>query len=157
MSLTVHTPAPTFTLSDQEGRSHHLSDYQGSWLLLYFYPKDDTPGCTTQACTLRDAWADLQAADLKVLGVSADSLDSHRRFADKYNLPFPILSDPNKELMKSYGVLGEKSMFGKKYLGIRRMSFLIDPQGKIAKIYHKVQPARHAAEVLADLQTLKSK
>lgn len=151
-NLKISSKAPDFKLPDQTGKIHQLSDYKGKWLLLYFYPKDNTPGCTVEACSLRDNWADFGKLNAAVLGISADSVTSHKRFADKFNLSFPILADETKGMIKSYGVLAEKSMFGKKFLGIVRSSFLIDPEGKIAKIYEKVKPAEHASEVLKDLQ-----
>lgn len=154
MTLSIGSPAPSFNLPDQTGQLHSLNDYTGRYLLLYFYPKDDTPGCTVEACEIRDAWGDFATHDIAVLGISADSVKSHAAFAAKFTLPFPLLADESKEMIKAYGVLGEKSMFGKKYLGIRRMSFLIDPKGVIVKVYPKVQPATHAAEVLADVQAV---
>jgi thioredoxin-dependent peroxiredoxin len=153
---SLGSKAPNFQLPDQAGQLHQLRDYQGKWLLLYFYPKDNTPGCTTEACELRDVWAEFAKYDAAVLGVSADSAESHAKFANKFNLPFPLLSDEGKATIKAYGVLAEKSMFGKKFLGIKRSSFLIDSQGKIAKIYENVKPATHAKEVLADLARLTS-
>ncbi len=156
-SLKISSKAPDFKLPDQTGKIHQLSDYQGKWLLLYFYPKDNTPGCTVEACSLRDSWADFGKLNASVLGISADSVVSHQKFVDKFNLSFPILADEAKEMIKSYGVLAEKSMFGKTFLGIKRSSFLIDPQGKIAKIYEKVKPVEHAAQVLQDLAGLASK
>ncbi len=150
--LVVGSTAPNFNLPDQNGQFHQLSDYQGKWLLLYFYPKDNTPGCTTEACSIRDNWADFTKFNAVVLGVSADSVTSHGKFVQKFSLPFPLLSDENKVVLSAYGVLVEKSMFGKKFLGIKRSSFLIGPQGKIAKIYEKVKPLTHASEVLKDLQ-----
>lgn len=154
MSININQVAPDFNLADQAGKVHQLKDYRGQWLLLYFYPKDNTPGCTTEACTIRDAWAEFASLKATVLGVSADSVASHQKFADKFKLPFPILADEDKTLIKQYGVLAEKSMFGKTYLGIKRSSFLIDPQGKIAKIYKNVKPAEHAAQVLVDIKKL---
>ncbi len=152
--IQVGSLAPDFKLSDQSGKVHQLADYVGKWLLIYFYPKDNTPGCTTEACTLRDAWSALSDSGAVVLGVSADSVASHERFAKKFKLPFPLLADEDKEMIQTYGVLVEKSMFGKKFLGIKRSSFLIDPKGKIAKIYPKVKPSEHAQEVLQDLAKL---
>jgi peroxiredoxin Q/BCP len=146
-----------FTLPDQNGEVHTMKQYAGSWVLLYFYPKDDTPGCTKEACTLRDAWDDLKREHVVVLGVSADSTTSHAKFADKYHLPFPLLSDEEKVVVKQFGVWKEKSMFGKKYMGISRESFLINPKGKIVKHYEKVKPAEHALQVLQDVKDLKDK
>ena len=152
--LTLGAAAPAFKLPDQTGQIHQLSDYAGRFVLLYFYPKDSTPGCTTEACELRNAWADFAKLQAVVLGVSADSSTSHAKFADTFKLPFPLLADEDRKAIKTYGVLAEKSMFGKKFLGIKRSSFLIDREGKIAKIYEQVKPATHAAEVLRDLKQL---
>ncbi len=142
--LTLGSKAPDFTALDQDGKTHNLADYRGRWLLLYFYPKDNTPGCTTEACTLRDSYNDFEKIKAVVLGVSADSVKSHAGFAGKYNLPFPILADQDKIIIKAYGADGL----------VRRISYLIDPQGKIAKAYAKVKPAEHAAEALKDLNDL---
>lgn len=149
--------APDFTLPDQEGKTHSLSDYAGEWVLLYFYPKDDTPGCTAEACGIRDNYDAYGDAEVTVLGVSTDSVKSHAKFVTKYALPFTLLADEEKKVVAAYGVWGEKKFMGRDYMGTNRMSFLIDPKGKIAKIYDKVRPADHAAEVLADVRALKSK
>jgi thioredoxin-dependent peroxiredoxin len=146
--------APAFSLPDQDGAMHALKDYRGSWVLLYFYPKDDTTGCTKEACAIRDEFPAFGTLKATVLGVSADSVKSHRKFADKYHLPFALLSDESKKVLKSYGVWGIKKFMGREYMGIRRTSFLIDPAGKIAKVYESVKPALHADEVLADLKAL---
>lgn len=146
--------APIFCLFDQDGTKHCLADYQGKWILIYFYPKDDTPGCTIEACTLRDSWSDFAKHNAVVLGISADSSESHKKFETKYELPFLLLSDPKKEIIKKYHVLKEKSRFGKTFLGISRESFLINPQGEITKHYQNVKPATHAREVLQDLKEL---
>jgi thioredoxin-dependent peroxiredoxin len=143
--------APDFTLSDQDGAEHALSAYRGRWVLLYFYPKDDTPGCTKEACMLRDALPRFEGLKAAVLGVSVDSVESHKKFAEKYGLPFTLLADPGKKVVNLYGVWGEKSMMGKKYMGTKRTSFLIGPDGVIKKIYENVKPDIHAEEVLADL------
>lgn len=156
-NLKISSLAPNFKLPDQSGKVHQLADYRGKWLLLYFYPKDNTPGCTVEACSLRDSWADFGKLNASVLGVSADSVTSHRKFADKFSLSFPILADEDKFMIRRYGVLAEKSMFGKTFLGIKRSSFLINPEGKIAKIYEKVKPNEHASEVLKDLREFASK
>ncbi|MEK7511101.1 MAG: thioredoxin-dependent thiol peroxidase [Patescibacteria group bacterium] len=144
--------APEFTLQDQDGTPHALKDYRGRYVLLYFYPKDDTPGCTKEACALRDADPDFSKLDAVVLGVSADSVKSHKKFAEKYELKFPLLADEDKSVVNAYGVWGPKKFMGREYEGIFRNSFLINPEGKIAKIYEKVKPEQHAAEVLADLK-----
>jgi peroxiredoxin Q/BCP len=146
--------APAFTLPDQDGKKHSLSDYAGKWVLLYFYPKDDTPGCTIEACTIRDQFKDFKKIGAVVLGVSTDSVKSHKKFADAYELPFTLLADEEKEVVGKYGVWGEKQMYGKTYLGTMRTSFLIGPEGSIKKVYEKVKPEQHAAEVIADLKAL---
>ncbi len=133
---------------------HTLSDYAGQWVLVYFYPKDDTPGCTTEACSLRDNLPKFKGLNAVVLGISADSVKSHAKFVQKYGLPFTLLADEDKAVCEAYGVWDQKSMFGRLFMGIRRESCLIDPSGKVAKIYEAVQPAKHAQQVLADLQSL---
>jgi peroxiredoxin Q/BCP len=147
----VGSPAPAFRLQDQAGKWHALSDYRGKWVVMYFYPKDNTPGCTTQACEFRDnifAYRDLGAV---ILGVSVDDVASHKAFADEHSLPFPILADADKKTAAAYGTLT-------KYVGIaelaRRDTFIIDPQGKVAKHYVKVDPKGHSEIVLADLKQL---
>jgi peroxiredoxin Q/BCP len=152
--LPVGTQAPDFTLADQSGKQQSLSDYQGKWVLLYFYPEDDTPGCTEEACTLRDAWSLFADVNAVVLGVSPDTADSHRSFAAKFQLPFPILADPEKKMINRYGAWGKKNMYGKITEGIIRMSYLIDSEGKIAKVYKRAIPATHAARVLQDLAVM---
>lgn len=146
--------APAISLPDQNGKQTKLSDYLGQWVLVYFYPKDDTPGCTTEACTLRDNFPKLNRFKVKVLGISTDSVASHKKFADKYKLPFTLLADTDKKVVEKYGVWVEKSMYGRKYFGVLRTSFLVDPQGKIVRIYEKVKPAEHAEQVMADLKEL---
>lgn len=150
----VGSSAPAFTLPDEEGSERSLKDYRGRWVLLYFYPKDDTPGCTIEACTIRDQFKDFTKIGAVVLGVSTDSVASHKKFATAYELPFTLLSDVNKEVVGAYGVFGEKKFMGRTYMGTKRTSFLIDPNGKIAKVYEKVKPELHAAEVIADLKAL---
>lgn len=139
--LNIGSKAPDFSALDQNGKKHRLADYQGRYLLLYFYPKDDTPGCTKEACAFRDSYQDLHKVRTEVLGVSKDSVESHGKFARKFGLPFPILSDSSREIISAYGVTG-------------RQSFLISPAGTIVKIYNKVKPAGHAMEVIADLEGL---
>lgn len=147
--------APDFTLQDQDGVDRSLSDYQGKWVVLYFYPKDDTPGCTTEACNFRDARSAIaEFGNSVVIGISKDSVKSHRKFADKYNLDFTLLSDPDHKIIEAYGAWQEKSMFGKKYMGIQRMTVIIDQNGNIVKEYPKVNPSKHAAEIIADLRGL---
>ncbi len=140
--------APDFTAKDQDGKTVKLSDYKGKRTVLYFYPKDDTPGCTKEACSFRDADDVFNAKGIKVFGVSTDDEKSHRKFISKYQLPFDLLADTDKKIVESYGVWGEKSMYGKKYMGTNRKTFLIDENGKIAKIFDKVNVAEHADEVL---------
>lgn len=152
--LIVGNRAPNFTLPDQENIPHSLDQYIGKWVLIYFYPKDDTPGCTKEACSFRDNFPRFKKSKLTILGISADSTKSHGKFAKKYDLPFTLLSDTDKTVVNLYNVWAEKSMYGKKYMGIVRTSFLIDPTGKIVKIYEKVNPETHATEVLTDLRTL---
>lgn len=151
---TEGSPAPAFSLPDQTGTERSLSEYAGKWVLLYFYPKDDTPGCTLEACQIRDQFQDFASIGAVVLGVSTDSVSSHAKFAKKYELPFTLLADENKEVVGKYGVFGEKKFMGRTYMGTMRTSFLIRPDGTIAKVYEKVKPETHAAEVIADLSVL---
>lgn len=136
---------------------HKLSDYLGKYVLIYFYPKDDTTGCTKEACAIRDDFYNFEKLKCEVLGISIDSVKSHKKFAEKYKLPFTLLSDEGKKVVEKYGVWQEKSMYGRKYMGTVRSSFLIDPKGKIVKIYEKVNSAIHAEEVLRDIKELKVK
>jgi thioredoxin-dependent peroxiredoxin len=147
--------APAFSVPDQDGRTRTLDEYAGEWLLLYFYPKDDTPGCTTEACTFRDEFEAFDDAGVTVVGVSTDSVKSHGKFALKHKLPFTLLADEEKKIVEAYGVWGKKKFLGREYMGTNRRSFLIDPKGKIAKVYEIVRPAQHAQEVLADVEELK--
>jgi peroxiredoxin Q/BCP len=140
--------APDFNSKDQDGNPVKLSDFKGKKVVLYFYPKDDTPGCTKEACSFRDADDVFQKKGIKVLGVSTDDEKSHQKFISKFQLPFDLLADTDKSIVESYGVWGEKSMYGKKYMGTNRKTFLIDENGKIAKIFDKVNVAEHADEVL---------
>jgi peroxiredoxin Q/BCP len=154
MNLKTGDKAPEFTLPDQDGTVHTLDEYRGSWVLLYFYPKDDTTGCTKEACALRDDFPTFGILKAKVLGASIDSVESHKKFAEKYNLPFTLLADEQKQLVTAYGVWGKKQMMGREYEGTMRTSFLIDPKGVIAKIYEGVKPEVHAQEVLQDLKQM---
>src|ERR1051325_3645468 len=140
--------APEFTLQDDEGKTFRLADSRGRKIVLYFYPKDDTPGCTAEACQFRDETPEFKTRGIAIFGVSADTIESHSKFKTKFRLNFPLLSDPDKTVIKAYGVWKEKSMYGKKYMGIERTTFLIDENGKIARVFAKVKPAAHAAEVL---------
>lgn len=147
--------ADNFTLPDQDNSVHQLSDYLGKWIVLYFYPKDDTPGCTKEACNFRDSYHQLQQNNMVILGVSKDSVASHKKFAQKYDLNFPLLSDPTAEVIKKYHAWGEKKFMGRTFEGIYRMTYLINPQGEISKVYEKVNPLTHANEILKDLDSLK--
>jgi peroxiredoxin Q/BCP len=146
-----------FSLPDQNGKVHKLSSYKGNWVLLYFYPKDDTPGCTKEACGFRDSLNELKKHNVVVLGVSADSVSSHQKFSQKYHLNFPLLSDEKKEVIKAYGAFGKKKFMGREFEGILRISFLINPQGEVVKKYDKVKPEIHAKEVLEDIKNLSIK
>ncbi len=152
----VGSLAPDFSLPDQEGKMHSLKDAKGKWTLLYFYPKDDTPGCTKEACSLGELYPDFQKLDALVFGVSTDAVKSHAKFAKKYDLPFTLLADENKELVNAYGVWAQKKFMGREYMGTLRTSFLIDPAGKIAKVYEGVKPEVHAQDVLEDISRFKN-
>jgi len=145
-------PAPDLALPDERGTIHRLSDERGRWVVVYFYPKDDTPGCTTEACEFRDSWRAVQAAGAVVLGVSPDGVASHQKFKKKYELPFTLLADEDHAVAEAYGAWGEKSMYGRKYFGVLRKTYIIDARGKIARVFEKVKPRGHAAEVLAALR-----
>ena len=150
--LEEGTTAPDFTLMSDAGTEVSLSDYRGQKVVLYFYPKDDTPGCTTEACSFRDDHSDIVAVGAAVLGVSPDNLKSHDKFKSKYNLPFALLSDPDHQVAEKYGAWGEKKMYGKTYEGILRSTFIVDEEGKIAKVFPKVTPKDHSQEVLEFLK-----
>lgn len=151
--LSVGDTAPGFELTDQQAQKHRLEDYHGQWLVLYFYPKDDTPGCTKEACSLRDEFAAFRQLDVAVLGVSLDDTASHAAFAKKYHLPFPLLSDVDGSVAKSYGSLGG---FGPiRYA--KRHTFIIDPGGRVARVWRKVSPATHGTELLEALSALRQK
>lgn len=154
--MKVGQTAPDFTLPDQDGNSVTLSDLRGQPVVLYFYPKADTPGCTTQACGIRDHRADYERAGARVLGVSPDPVAAIRKFADKYTLDFELLADENHDVAELYGVWGEKKMYGKTYMGVDRATFLIDPEGSVAKVFPKVSPKTHDEVVLEALNQLAS-
>ena len=145
------SPAPPFTLTSGDGATVALADLHGRQVVLYFYPKDDTPGCTTQACDLRDSWQAIQEAGAVVLGVSPDGPDSHARFAHKFQLPFPLLADEDHAVAEAYGAWGERSMYGRTYMGIIRSTVLIDGEGIVSHVFPAVRPKGHAAKVLAAL------
>lgn len=153
-TLTIGDLAPNFSLPDQNGTIHTLSSEIGKWVLIYFYPRDNTPGCTKQACTLRDAFPDFKKLHCTVFGISTDSEKSHKKFEEKFTLPFTLLADTEKVVANMYGVWKPKKFMGREYLGTLRSSFLINPEGKIVRIYEKVTPALHAEEVLKDLVEL---
>ncbi len=152
MKLAVGNKAPDFAVLDQNDKKQSLKQYKGKWVLLYFYPKDDTPVCTKEACSFRDHFPKFKKLDAVVLGVSVDPIAKHVKFIEKNQLPFTLLADVDKELVNAYDVWGKKKFMGREYMGTFRMSFLIDPQGKIAKIYEEVKPEQHAEAVLADLK-----
>jgi peroxiredoxin Q/BCP len=153
MAVAEGKKAPAFTLTDATGKKVSLADFAGKHVILYFYPKDDTPGCTKEACGFRDDWKDLQKAGVVVLGVSADDAQSHQRFAAKYKLPFTLLSDPDRKVMKQYGAYGEKMMYGKKTVGVIRSTVWIGPDGKVWKHWARVADAAlHPAKVLETLR-----
>jgi peroxiredoxin Q/BCP len=145
------SPAPDFELESDDGDRVTLSGLRGRPVVLYFYPRDDTPGCTRQACGVRDAWAEFQDRGAVVLGVSPDKVSAHKKFKEKFELPFPLLADTDKAVANLYGVLVEKTNYGRKYMGIERSTFVIDPDGTVAKVLRRVKPDRHAEQVLEAL------
>ncbi len=145
--------APDFTASDQDGKTIKSSDYKGKKVVLYFYPKDNTPGCTKEACNLRDNHHDFLDKGFVVLGVSPDSVESHKKFAEKFQLPFPLLADPEKEIIKAFGAWGEKKMYGKTYEGLLRSTFIIDESGRIEEVIAKVKTSDHAAQIFKTLES----
>lgn len=148
MPVTAGTKAPDFELKDSEGKVHKLSDYKGKTFVLYFYPKDNTKGCTTEACSFRDSYAEFEQAGVDVVGVSPDEEQSHTNFIDKYELPFTLLSDPDHKVCEAYGVWGLKKFMGREYEGVFRTTFVIGPEGEIVKVFEKVKPTDHSQEVL---------
>ena len=152
--LHVGDPAPDFELKDQNDVAHTMREARGSWVVIYFYPKDDPPGCTKEACAIRDQFPQFKKLGITVFGVSIDSVKSHAKFIEKYSLPFTLLSDDEKKVVNAYGVWGTKKFMGREYMGTQRWSFLIDPDGKIARIYEDVKPEQHAEQLLTDLKEL---
>lgn len=152
--LSVGDKAPQFTLNDGDGNKVKLSDFKGKKVVLYFYPKDLTPGCTVEACAFRDDISAIKKLGAVVLGVSADNEKTHQKFTEKHSLNFPLLADVNHEVCEKYGAWQEKSMYGRKYWGIARISYLIDENGKVAKVFGKVKPADHSQEVIAAIKSL---
>lgn len=153
-NLVVGQAAPDFKVADQSGQLRSLADWAGRWLLLYFYPRDLTPGCTTEACAFRDLAAEFKRAGVTIVGVSTDSVASHQKFVAKHHLSFSLLADTDKKLVQAYGAWGEKRFMGRTFDGTRRISVLIDPRGVVAKIYLTVKPAEHPTTVLADIAAL---
>lgn len=149
MTLTAGNKAPDFDLMDNDGKLHKLSDYQGKTIVVYFYPKDDTPGCTKEACSFRDAYADFREAGVEVIGISPDNEKSHNKFIQKYELPFVLLSDTDHHVCEAFGVWGLKKYMGREYEGVYRTTFIIGPDGLIKKVFEDVKPADHSQEVLA--------
>jgi len=149
--LVAGMKAPSFSAPDQTGQTVSLSDFKGKTVILYFYPKDDTPGCTVEACSFRDEFSVFKKKGAVVLGVSPDSPKKHTKFIEKFSLPFPLLADEDHQIALAYHVWVEKSMYGKKYMGMERSTFVIGPDGKLKAVYRKVKPAEHIAEVLAGL------
>ena len=146
--LEVGAKAPEFNTVDQNGKKVSLKDFKGKRVILYFYPKDDTPGCTKEACAFRDKFPDFRKLKVDILGVSVDDEKSHKKFVEKYELPFTLLVDTDKKIVESYGVWGEKSLYGKKYMGTNRVTYLIDETGHISAVFPKVKPESHAEELL---------
>ncbi len=154
MLLEPGMPAPDFALPDESGQVHRLSDYRGQVVVLYFYPKDNTPGCTKEAVGFREMYPAYRQAGVVILGVSPDPPKRHAHFKAKYDLPFVLLADPEHKVLEAYGAWGLKKSYGREYYGVRRMTYLIDPQGVIRKVYPKVKPAEHARQVWQDLRDL---
>lgn len=154
--LEVGQIAPDFSLHDQDGQVRSLADARGRWVVVYFYPRDDTPGCTKEACAFRDGLPRFEDLNAIVWGVSADDEKAHRKFAEKFELNFPLLVDPDKGMLEAYGAWVEKSMYGKRYMGVQRITYLIDPDGKVARAWPKVKPEEHAEEVAAALAELRA-
>lgn len=154
MPIQSNIPAPDFDLQDDTGERRKLSDYRGKPVILYFYPADDTPGCTKEACNFRDDYSQYQKAHVTILGVSPDSVKSHAKFKAKYQLPFPLLADEGHKICDAYGVWGPKKMMGREYEGVLRTTFLIDAKGNIARVFENVRPADHSEQVLGELKSL---
>jgi peroxiredoxin Q/BCP len=151
MPIESGIPAPDFELPDDTGTARRLSDFRGQAVVLYFYPKDDTPGCTTEACNFRDDYSAYEKAGVVILGVSPDSVKSHAKFKQKFGLPFPLLADEGNKVCELYGVWGLKKFMGREYMGVLRTTFLVDANGQIVRVFENVKPAEHSAELLAEL------
>ncbi len=152
MTIAANQTAPDFSLQDENGTVHRLSEYRGKPVVLYFYPKDDTPGCTTEACAFRDDYSDYEGSGVVILGVSPDSPKSHKKFKEKYQLPFALLADEDHQVCELYGAWGRKKFMGREYDGVLRSTFVIGADGEIKKVFENVKPAGHSAEVLAALK-----
>ncbi len=152
MTIAANQTAPDFSLQDENGTLHRLSEYRGKPVVLYFYPKDDTPGCTTEACAFRDDYSDYEGSGVVILGVSPDSPKSHKKFKEKYQLPFVLLADEDHQVCELYGAWGPKKFMGREYDGVLRSTFVIGADGEIKKVFENVKPAGHSAEVLAALK-----
>jgi len=150
----MNTYPAVFSLPDQDGATHNLSDYKGKWVIVYFYPKDDTPGCIKEACGFRDLGKEFADRGVVVLGISKDSVASHKKFAQKYNLTFPILSDPQRKAIESFGAWGMKKFMGREFMGTLRNTYLINPAGEIVKTYERVNPLLHPKDILAETEGL---
>ena len=153
-SVSEGDSAPPFELEDDRGETVRLEGLRGKWVVLYWYPKDDTPGCTTEACEIRDSWA-LISGEAELFGISPDSVKSHQKFRDKFSLPFPLLADAGHAVSDLYGVWGPKKFMGREYMGVDRTTFIIAPDGKVARVFSKVKPAGHALEIFQALKELK--
>lgn len=154
--LEIGSQAPPFTLVNQDGELISLTDYTGQWVVVYFYPKDDTPGCTTEACSFRDGFHELTKHQVVILGISKDSVASHKKFHNKFGLNFDILSDPDRTVIEAYDAWQPKSMYGKTFMGIQRMTYLVNPDGRIASVWPKVTPKDHATAILNFVASVKS-
>ncbi len=152
MVIAKGSAAPAFSVPDETGKIRSLSDYRGSKVILYFYPKDDTPGCTTEACNFRDDYSAYSSANVIILGVSPDSIESHKKFKEKYQLPFPLLADDQHSICDAYGVWGMKTFMGKDSMGVLRTTFIIDEEGMILQVFENVKPSQHSVEILASLK-----
>ena len=157
VTLEAGERAPAFTMKDQDGKEHSLAGYQGETVVLYFYPKDETPGCTTQACSLRDYFGDIRKEGATILGVSTDDAESHKKFIANHELPFPLLVDADKQASTAYGTWGEKVLYGKTSIGMTRATFIIGPDGKLLRVWKRATAADHGATILEALQELKKK
>jgi len=151
MVLSEGVKAPDFELKDSEGNLHKLSDYAGQTIVVYFYPKDDTPGCTKEACSFRDSYADFNKAGVTIIGISPDKVASHKKFKDKYALPFTLLADADHKVCEAYGVWGLKKSFGREYEGVFRTTYVLGPEGEVKRVFEKVKPSDHSKEVLREV------